>query len=100
MGGPLRALPAVIGNFMVLRDSHHLAPPFARALAGHLGRAPAGGVAAVPTSGEWLGGGVGRGRRVSRPDVRSELGDDVLRDASEDVAAGDGALRTAVTPPR
>jgi peptidoglycan/LPS O-acetylase OafA/YrhL len=49
---PSEPCPAVIGSFMVLRDSHHLAPPFAQALAGHLEKALAGGTGAVPTSAE------------------------------------------------
>jgi hypothetical protein len=36
---PSGPCPAVIGNFMVFRDEHHLAPPFASALAGRLGDA-------------------------------------------------------------
>jgi hypothetical protein len=36
---PTRPCPAVIGNFLVLRDDHHLAVPFAAALAGRLGAA-------------------------------------------------------------
>ncbi len=36
---PSGPCPAVIGNFMVFRDEHHLAPPFASALAGLLGDA-------------------------------------------------------------
>ena len=39
---PTEPCPAVIGNFLVLRDEHHLAPPFARALASRL-------AAALPT---------------------------------------------------
>ncbi len=36
---PSTPCPAVIGNFLVLRDEHHLATPFSRALAPELGAA-------------------------------------------------------------
>ena len=77
---PSEPCPAVIGNFMVLRDSHHLAPPFAQALAGHLEKALAGGIGSVRPPVTELGGGVRRGGRPGRPDVRSDLGDHMLSD--------------------
>jgi len=34
---PSDPCPAVIGSFLVLRDDHHLSPPFSRALGAVLG---------------------------------------------------------------